>query len=65
MGGEGGICSYGWEKFRFREGLNYFLTVQNKILGFPTRMVYLYNDVESRYTVLVGNPLNASEIPPL
>ena len=24
--------------------------------GFPTRMVYLYIDIESRYTVLVGNP---------
>ena len=26
------------------------------IRGFPTRMVYLYNDTESRYTILVGNP---------
>ena len=24
--------------------------------GFPTRMVYLYDDIESRYTILVGNP---------
>ena len=24
--------------------------------GFPTRMVYLYNDIQSRYTILVGNP---------
>ena len=26
--------------------------------GFPTRMVYLYNDIESRYATLVGNPRN-------
>ena len=26
--------------------------------GFPTRMVYLYNDIQWRYTILVGNPRN-------
>ena len=26
------------------------------IQGFLTRMVYLYSDIESRYTILVGNP---------
>ena len=24
--------------------------------GLAIRMVYLYNDVESKYTILVGNP---------
>ena len=31
-------------------------TTTQKNWGFPTRMVYLYNDIESRYTILVGNP---------
>ena len=26
------------------------------IQGFPTRMVYLYNEKKWRYTILVGNP---------
>ena len=24
--------------------------------GFPTRMEYLYDDIQSRYIILVGNP---------
>ena len=24
--------------------------------GLPTRMVYLYNDIQSKYTILIGNP---------
>ena len=35
--------------------LGQFLITVHKIWGFPTRMVYLYNDIESRYTILVGN----------
>ena len=30
-------------------------------LGFPTRMVYLYNDIESRYTILAVNPRNLTD----
>ena len=30
--------------------------------GFPTRMVYLYIDIESRYTVLAGNPRNCISV---
>ena len=26
------------------------------VQGFPTRMVYLYNGIESRYTILARNP---------
>ena len=43
-----------------RGDLSHKMTKQDRVLlsfrGFPTRIVYLYNDTESRYTILVANP---------
>ena len=34
----------------------------NTFRGFPTRMVQLYNDIQWRYTILVGNSIYTSQL---
>ena len=42
--------------------LHPFLVLLQSNRGFLTIMVYLYNDIVSRYTILVGNPRNGKTI---